>query len=138
FVDMVHAAMTNDKIEIWNELRFNLLFKGDDWRGTEKGEKLERDFATLGVDVVYFPYTPATSSSALRRTLQNIDAIADRAITAARHPEAGIGYLPVNTTGIMGCPPGPASVPAAGQKQGSECEARAAAAPLVKLLYSRG
>jgi glycerol-3-phosphate cytidylyltransferase len=82
-VNMAHAAMTNDKIEIWKELRFNLLFKGDDWRGTEKGSKLERDFAEVGVDVVYFPYTKATSSSALRRTLQNIDAIATRARTIA-------------------------------------------------------
>ena len=82
-VNMAHAAMTNDKIEIWKELRFNVLFKGDDWRGTEKGSKLEQDFAEVGVDVVYFPYTKATSSSALRRTLQNIDAIATRARTIA-------------------------------------------------------
>jgi len=79
FVDMAHAAMTNDKTEIWKELRFNVLFKGDDWRGTEKGQALERDFAALGVEVVYFPYTQATSSSVLRKTLQNIDAMAQRA-----------------------------------------------------------
>jgi glycerol-3-phosphate cytidylyltransferase len=78
YVDMAHAAMTNDKVAIWKELRFNILFKGDDWRGTEKGNKLERDFAAIGVEVTYFPYTQATSSSALRRTLQNIDAMAAR------------------------------------------------------------
>jgi glycerol-3-phosphate cytidylyltransferase len=78
YVDMAHAAMTNDKVAIWKELRFNILFKGDDWRGTEKGNKLERDFAAIGVEVAYFPYTQATSSSALRRTLQNIDAMAAR------------------------------------------------------------
>jgi hypothetical protein len=38
--------------------------------------KLECDFAALGVEVVYFPYTRSTSSSALRRTLQNIDVMA--------------------------------------------------------------
>jgi glycerol-3-phosphate cytidylyltransferase len=81
FVDMAHAAMTNDKTEIWRQLGFNLLFKGDDWRGTEKGIRLERDFAALGVEVVYFPYTQATSSSALRRTLHNIDVMATRSIT---------------------------------------------------------
>jgi glycerol-3-phosphate cytidylyltransferase len=83
FVDMALAAMTSDKTEIWRELRFNVLFKGNDWQGTEKGNHLERDFAVLGVDVVYFPYTQATSSSALRRTLQNIDMMANRAVTAA-------------------------------------------------------
>jgi glycerol-3-phosphate cytidylyltransferase len=83
FVDMALAAMTNDKTEIWRELRFNVLFKGNDWQGTEKGNRLEREFAALGVDVVYFPYTQATSSSALRRTLRNIDMIANRAFTVA-------------------------------------------------------
>jgi glycerol-3-phosphate cytidylyltransferase len=54
FVDMAYAAMTNDKTEIWRELRFNVLFKGNDWQGTEKGIRLERDFAALGVEVAYF------------------------------------------------------------------------------------
>ena len=81
FVDVAHAAMTNDKTEIWKELRFNVLFKGNDWQGTEKGNRLEREFAALGVDVVYFPYTQATSSSALSRTLRNIDIMASRAFT---------------------------------------------------------
>jgi glycerol-3-phosphate cytidylyltransferase len=83
FVDMALAAATNDKTEIWRELRFNVLFKGNDWQGTEKGKRLERDFAALGVDVVYFPYTQATSSSKLRRTLRNIDMMANRGFTAA-------------------------------------------------------
>jgi glycerol-3-phosphate cytidylyltransferase len=83
FVDMARAAMTSDKTEIWRELRFNVLFKGNDWQGTEEGNHLERNFAVLGVDVVYFPYTQATSSSALRRTLRNIDMMANRAVTAA-------------------------------------------------------
>ncbi len=77
-VDAAHAAMTNDKIEIWKDLRFNVLFKGDDWRGTAKGDKLEHDFAAVGVDVVYFPYTLSTSSSVLRKTLRSIDALAEK------------------------------------------------------------
>ena len=35
-VDMAHAAIANDKTEIWRKLRFNVLFKGNDWQGTEK------------------------------------------------------------------------------------------------------
>jgi glycerol-3-phosphate cytidylyltransferase len=73
FVDAAIAAMTHDKVEIWKELQFNVLFKGDDWQGTEQGNRLERDFAVLGVEVVYFKYSEATSSSALRRTLRNLD-----------------------------------------------------------------
>jgi glycerol-3-phosphate cytidylyltransferase len=75
-VDAAHAAMTDDKLEIWRDLRFNVFFKGDDWQGTEKGSRLERQFAEVGVEVAYVSYTQATSSSRLRRTLQNIDELA--------------------------------------------------------------
>jgi glycerol-3-phosphate cytidylyltransferase len=47
FVDSAFPAMKNDKLEIWRELRFDVLFKGDDWRGTENGDRLERDFAAV-------------------------------------------------------------------------------------------
>lgn len=78
YVDAAHPAFTNDKVAIWRDLRFNVMFKGDDWQGTEKGLQLERSFGELGVGVVYFPYARVTSSSALRRTLKNIDDIARR------------------------------------------------------------
>ena len=39
-VDAAHAAMTDDNLEIWWDLRFNVFFKGDDWQGTEKGARL--------------------------------------------------------------------------------------------------
>ena len=86
FVDMAHAAMTNDKTEIWKKLRFNVLFKGDDWREADKGQALERDFATLGVEVVYSPYTQATSSSVLRKALQHIEAMGRK--TGATSPRS--------------------------------------------------
>lgn len=72
------AAFTNDKVAIWKDQRFNVMFKGDDWDGTEMGLQLERSFGELGVEIVYFPYGKLTSSSALRRTLRNIDDIASR------------------------------------------------------------
>ena len=87
-VDTAVPVMTYGRVEIWKALRFNVLFKGDDWQGTEKGNQLECDFGALGVEVVYFPYTLATSSSALRRTLQNIDALASRASKHALVREA--------------------------------------------------
>jgi glycerol-3-phosphate cytidylyltransferase len=73
-VDAVHVEVVPDKLETWKQLRFHRIFKGDDWRGTPKGEKLERDFASVGVEVVYFPYTVHTSSSKLRRALSVVSA----------------------------------------------------------------
>ena len=69
YVDEVYEEHVATKLDAWRELRFHRIFKGDDWRGTPKGDRLERDFATVGVEVVYFPYTVHTSSSMLRRAL---------------------------------------------------------------------
>ncbi|KPI11641.1 adenylyltransferase/cytidyltransferase family protein [Streptomyces sp. NPDC086989] len=69
YVDAAFVETVPDKVETWKQVRFDVIFKGDDWRGTPKGDKLERDFAAVGVDVVYFPYTVHTSSTQLRRAL---------------------------------------------------------------------
>ena len=73
-VDAVHAEVVPDKVDTWREVGFDVLFKGDDWRGTPKGDRLERDFAAVGVEVRYFPYTMHTSSTALRRALAALNA----------------------------------------------------------------
>jgi glycerol-3-phosphate cytidylyltransferase len=69
YVDAVHIETVPDKLDTWKAVGFTHFFKGDDWRGTPKGELLEREFARVGVEVVYFPYTVHTSSTALRRAL---------------------------------------------------------------------
>ncbi|NEK85481.1 adenylyltransferase/cytidyltransferase family protein [Blastococcus saxobsidens] len=74
FVDAVHAEVVPDKIDTWREVGFDVIFKGDDWRGTPKGDALERDFGAVGVRVHYFPYTMHTSSTMLRRALAAIEA----------------------------------------------------------------
>lgn len=76
-IDVVDRAIVEayaDKLASWRENNFDVIFKGDDWRGTPKGDKLERDLASVGVEVVYFPYTVHTSSTVLRRVLDQIDA----------------------------------------------------------------
>jgi glycerol-3-phosphate cytidylyltransferase len=73
YVDQAIAEDVPEKMQMWEALKFNRFFKGDDWRGTEKGAKLEREFAVVGVEVVYFPYTLSTSSTQLRRALDEFD-----------------------------------------------------------------
>jgi glycerol-3-phosphate cytidylyltransferase len=72
-VDQVHAEVVPDKLDTWGAVGFDVIFKGDDWRGTPKGRRLERDFAAVGVEVRYFPYTMHTSSTTLRRALAALD-----------------------------------------------------------------
>lgn len=74
FVDDVFVERVPDKFEVWQQLHFTHFFKGDDWRGTEKGRRLEQRFAAVGVEVVYFPYTAHTSSTRLRAALDAIAA----------------------------------------------------------------
>jgi glycerol-3-phosphate cytidylyltransferase len=78
YVDEAVAEVVPDKLETWKALQFDVFFKGDDWKGTEKGTRLEREFAKVGVDVVYFPYTVSTSSTALRRALELLEAPSNR------------------------------------------------------------
>lgn len=82
FVDRVHAETVPDKLDTWAEVGFNVFFKGDDWRGTPKGVELERRFAEVGVEVVYFPYTIQTSSTQLRTALAALDGRPDEAARA--------------------------------------------------------
>lgn len=69
YVDEAVAECVPDKLDVWRQLQFDVFFKGDDWRGTEKGLRLERRFAEVGVEVVYFPYSMTTSSTQLRQAL---------------------------------------------------------------------
>lgn len=69
YVDDGIPDLHTDKFESWRHLRFDVLFKGDDWRGTERGVKLEAQLREVGAHVVYFPYTIQTSSTALRKLI---------------------------------------------------------------------
>lgn len=68
-VDEVVEDLSSDKLVMWRLLHFDVIFKGDDWRGTPAGDRLETAMASVGVRVHYFSYTSRTSSTALRRRL---------------------------------------------------------------------
>ena len=38
-VDEVVVDFSSNKLEVWDRVRFDVLFKGDDWRGTAKGDE---------------------------------------------------------------------------------------------------
>ena len=64
---------STDKVQMWHKLHFDVVFKGDDWRGTPKGDRLEEGMASVGARVIYFPYTKATSSTQIRRRIREMD-----------------------------------------------------------------
>ncbi|UDY23014.1 adenylyltransferase/cytidyltransferase family protein [Nocardioides sp. Kera G14] len=69
-VDATYVETSLDKRDAWRDVQFHRLFKGDDWKGTPKGAKLEAEMAEVGVEVCYFPYSIQTSSTALRQHLK--------------------------------------------------------------------
>lgn len=88
FVDEAVAETVPGKLDVWRTLGFDVFIKGDDWRGTPRGVTLERQFAEVGVDVVYFPYTMHTSSTALRRALEALSPqVLSAALAAGSNPD---------------------------------------------------
>ena len=71
YVDKVVPQETMNKMKAFEKYKFNAMFVGDDWKGTEKWNNLEKEFSNVGVDIVYFPYTQGTSSTILREKLLN-------------------------------------------------------------------
>lgn len=71
-VDEAVADHSQDKRLAWQAHHFDVLFKGTDWQGTAKGARLEEEMAEVGAAVVYLPYTLSTSSTLLRKALNEV------------------------------------------------------------------
>lgn len=72
YVDKVVPQENMDKMAAWEKYKFDVIFHGSDWKGTAMWNEYERQFAKVGVDIVYFPYTKGTSSTLLREVLLKI------------------------------------------------------------------
>ena len=72
FVDEVVTQENMNKMEAWEKYHFDVMFVGDDWKGTDKWNKIEADLNVVGAKVVYFPYTKGTSSTLINETLHKL------------------------------------------------------------------
>ena len=73
YVDKVIPSEPEDcDIYIKGIVKYDRLFVGSDYKGTERFERYEAFFADKGVEIVYFPYTQGTSSTQLRDALAMI------------------------------------------------------------------
>ncbi|MDX2479021.1 MAG: adenylyltransferase/cytidyltransferase family protein [Desulfuromusa sp.] len=71
-VDEVVPQTHRDKIAAYHEIKFDVMFVGSDWKGSELFNEVETELAGYGVNVVYFEYTNNVSSTSLQSTLQAI------------------------------------------------------------------
>lgn len=73
YVDRAVINETRDKMELWKKHKFDVLFIGDDWKGTERWNTFEKQLATVGVRVEYIPYTQGVSTTMLREKVSTTD-----------------------------------------------------------------
>lgn len=69
YVDKVVLQNDMDKLRPVKEYGIDAVFVGSDWKGTQAWEQYEKEFATVGCQVVYLDHTEGISSSILRERL---------------------------------------------------------------------
>ena len=67
YVDEVVPQTTMDKLEALKNLKFDVMFHGDEWKGTPLYNKYEEEFAKVGAEIVYFAHTEGVSSTLLAK-----------------------------------------------------------------------
>lgn len=73
YVDKVIPSEKEDcDVFLKGIVKYDYLFVGSDYKGTERFNRYEQIFADKDVEIVYFPYTQGTSSSQLREALAAI------------------------------------------------------------------
>ena len=70
WVDAVVPSMREDSdIYKMGVVKYDYLFVGSDYKGTERFNRYEEYFADKGVKIIYFPYTKGTSSTQIRNLI---------------------------------------------------------------------
>ena len=71
YVDEAHIVNNRDKLEALEKFHYNALIMGDDYKGTQFYNEVEKELKEKKVDIIYFPYTKTTSSTMIREKLSN-------------------------------------------------------------------
>jgi len=72
YVDVAIPQNNMDKVGAAKKNHASFLFVGDDWYATDKWKEYEVELEKVNCKVIYFPYTQATSSTLINKTLVNL------------------------------------------------------------------
>lgn len=72
YVDRVVPQTSMNKMEAYEELKFDALFHGNDWQGSDMYNHIVEEFSSIGVEVVFLPHTEGISSTHLKERLDKI------------------------------------------------------------------
>lgn len=70
-VDKAVINRFRDKLKLWELYHFDVIFIGDDWKGTDRWNHFEKVLGEIGVDVIYVPYTKGISTTEIRQRIMN-------------------------------------------------------------------
>ena len=71
-VDRAEINRFRDKLKLWELYHFDVVFIGDDWKGTQRWNHFEKVLAERNVDVVYVPYTQGISTTDIKKKIISI------------------------------------------------------------------
>ena len=72
YVDDAVPQEDKNKMGAWERIRFNKMFVGSDWQGTDTWKAYEKQFEAVGVEIVYLPYTDGVSSTQLTKLIKEM------------------------------------------------------------------
>lgn len=70
YVDEVVPQTSMDKMEAYTKYKFDAIFHGSDWKGSDMYNSIVSEFAKLGVDVVFLPHTDGISSTEIVNSIE--------------------------------------------------------------------
>ena len=68
--ELVTIEETNDKILAIEKFHFDVLFSGEDRKGSERYQKTEEQFKKYGAFIEYFPYTQGISTTQIKKKIK--------------------------------------------------------------------
>lgn len=71
-VDKVVINEVRDKLTLLERYHFDVVFIGDDWKGTDRWNNFEKVLGERNVDVIYVPYTKGISTTDIKKKILDI------------------------------------------------------------------
>ena len=68
--ELINIDVTNDKMLALERFQFDVLFSGDDWKGSERYLRTEQQFADYNVKIEYLPYTQGISTTEIKKKMK--------------------------------------------------------------------
>ena len=69
---LIDIETTNNKLVALEKFKFDVLFSGDDWKGSQRYLDTEKQFSKTGVSIEYLPYTQSVSTSQIKKRIKDL------------------------------------------------------------------